>query len=200
MATKSKKSAPKKAASKKSAPKKSSGSNSSQNGGGAQEPALHELFLDGLKDVYWAETYLVKSLPKILKAATAPELKTAIEDHIEVTKEQVSRLEQVFSLLEKKAQGKKCEAMDGLVKEANSIISETDKGTATRDVGIILACQKVEHYEIATYGGLATLAKTLGLDEAKELLGQTLAEEKETDELLTQVAENNINYSAAQED
>lgn len=188
-----KKSAPKKAA-KKSAPKKSS--NKSMD----DTSSLMELFVDGLKDVYWAESHLIKNLPKMLKAAGAQELKTAITDHIEVTKQQAARLEQVFGLLEKKAQAKKCDAMEGLVKEGISIIEETDKGTATRDVGIILASQKIEHYEIATYGGLAQLAKTLGLEEIKNLLGQTLEEEKQADELLTQVAENNINVQAAEED
>ena len=192
MATK-KKAAPKKGA-KKSAPKKSS--NKSMD----ESSALMELFVDGLKDVYWAENHLIKNLPKMLKAAGSPELKAAITDHIEVTKQQANRLEKVFGLLEKKAQAKKCDAMEGLVKEGNSIIEETDKGTATRDVGIILAAQKIEHYEIATYGGLAQLAKTLGLNEVKNLLGQTLDEEKEADELLSQVAENNINVKASQED
>jgi ferritin-like metal-binding protein YciE len=193
-----KKGAPKKAA-KKSAPKKSAPKKSS-NRSMDDSSALMELFVDGLKDVYWAENHLIKNLPKMLKAAGAPELKTAITDHIEVTRQQAGRLEKVFSLLEKKAQAKKCEAMEGLVKEGNSIIEETDKGTATRDVGIILAAQKIEHYEIATYGGLAQLAKTLGLEEVKNLLGQTLDEEKEADELLSQVAENNINVKASQED
>jgi|SRR5688572_1167972 ferritin-like metal-binding protein YciE len=193
-----KKGAPKKAA-KKSAPKKSAPKKSS-NKSMDDSSALMELFVDGLKDVYWAESHLIKNLPKMLKAAGAPELKTAITDHIEVTRQQASRLEKVFGLLEKKAQAKKCDAMEGLVKEGNSIIEETEKGTATRDVGIILAAQKIEHYEIATYGGLAQLAKTLGLEEIKNLLGQTLDEEKQADELLTQVAENNINVKASQED
>jgi ferritin-like metal-binding protein YciE len=193
-----KKGAPKKAA-KKSAPKKSAPKKSS-NKSMDDSSALMELFVDGLKDVYWAENHLIKNLPKMLKAAGAPELKTAITDHIEVTRQQAGRLEKVFSLLEKKAQAKKCEAMEGLVKEGNSIIEETDKGTATRDVGIILAAQKIEHYEIATYGGLAQLAKILDLEEVKNLLGQTLDEEKEADELLSQVAENNINVKASQED
>jgi ferritin-like metal-binding protein YciE len=193
-----KKGAPKKSA-KKSAPKKSAPKKSS-NKSMDDSSALMELFVDGLKDIYWAENHLVKNLPKMLKAAGSPELKTAITDHIEVTREQASRLEKVFGLLEKKAQAKKCEAMEGLVKEGNSVIEETEKGTATRDVGIILAAQKIEHYEIATYGGLAQLAKTLGLEEVKNLLGQTLDEEKEADELLTQVAENNINVKASEED
>jgi ferritin-like metal-binding protein YciE len=189
-----KKSAPKKAA-KKSAPKKQSSNKSESDG-----PALMELFLDGIKDVYWAEKALVKVLPKMVRAAGSQELKTAIENHIDITVEQVNRLDQVFELLGKRAQAVKCDAMEGLIKEGMGIIEETDKGTATRDVGIILASQKIEHYEIATYGGLAQLAKTLGLEEIKNLLGQTLDEEKEADMLLTEVAENNINVQAASEE
>jgi ferritin-like metal-binding protein YciE len=102
--------------------------------------------------------------------------------------------------LGKKAQAKKCDAMEGLVKEGESIIEETEDGSMTRDVGIIMAAQKVEHYEIATYGGLVTLAKTMGLDEAADILAQTLEEEKETDQGLTDIAENNINWEAEQED
>ena len=111
----------------------------------------------------------------------------------------MSRLEQVFELLEEKPLAKKCDAMEGLTKEGEGIIESTESGTATRDVGIILASQKVEHYEIATYGGLTQLAKTLGLDDVAELLYQTLAEEKAADQLLTDVAENNINYKASEE-
>jgi len=205
MATK-KKAAPKKGANKsapkKSAPKKAAKKSAPKKSGQPVDDtsSLMELFVDGLKDVYWAESHLIKNLPKMLKAAGAEELKTAITNHIEVTKEQVARLEQVFGLLDKKAQAKKCDAMEGLVKEGIGIIEDTDKGTATRDVGIILASQKIEHYEIATYGGLAQLAKTLGLEEVKNLLGQTLAEEKEADEILTEVAENSINVQAAEED
>jgi ferritin-like metal-binding protein YciE len=211
MATK-KKAAPKKGASKNSAPKKTAPKKATKKSAKKSAPkkssnksmddtsALMELFVDGLKDIYWAENHLIKNLPKMLKAAGSPELKSAITDHIEVTQQQARRLEKVFGLLEQKAQAKKCDAMEGLVKEGNSIVEETEKGTATRDVGIILAAQKIEHYEIATYGGLAQLAKTLGLEEVKNLLGQTLDEEKEADELLTQVAENNINVKASQED
>ena len=211
MATK-KKAAPKKGASKNSAPKKTAPKKATKKSAKKSAPkkssnktmddssALMELFVDGLKDIYWAENHLIKNLPKMLKAAGSPELKSAINDHIEVTQQQARRLEKVFGLLEQKAQAKKCDAMEGLVKEGNSIVEETEKGTATRDVGIILAAQKIEHYEIATYGGLAQLAKTLGLEEVKNLLGQTLDEEKEADELLTQVAENNINVKASEED
>ena len=201
---------PKKAAPKKAAPASSSskgnGSRSASktpmpsSNGKTMEPALAELFADSIKDIYWAEKHLVKMLPKMQKAATSSQLKAAFGTHLEQTKGQVSRLEQVFELLGKKVQAKKCDAMEGLSKEGESIIEETDKGTATRDVGLIMAAQKVEHYEIATYGGLAQLAKTLGHDEISDLLGQTLAEEKETDQLLTDIAENNINYEAAEED
>ena len=163
------------------------------------EPALMELFVDEIKDIYWAEKHLTKALPKMKKAATSAELASAFGQHLEVTKTHVSRLEQVFELLGKKAQGKKCDAMEGLVKEGEGIIEDTDQGTATRDVGLILAAQKVEHYEIATYGGLTQLARTLGLNEIADLLGATLGEEKEADEALTDIAENNINYEAASE-
>lgn len=165
-----------------------------------QNPELMKLFIDEIKDIYWAEKHLTKALPKMRKAASSEELANAIADHLEVTKEQVARLEEIFEMLGKRAQGKKCEAMEGLVMEGEGVIEDTEEGTATRDVGIILAAQKVEHYEIATYGGLATLAKVLGLNEIAEILGQTLSEEKEADELLTQIAENGINYEAAEEE
>ena len=161
---------------------------------------LQELFLEELRDIYWAEKHLVKALPKMEKAASSEELANAFNEHLAVTQEQVTRLEQVFELLGEKPRGKKCEAMEGLVKEAESVIEDTEEGTSTRDVALIIAAQKVEHYEIATYGGLATLAKTMGINQVKELLGQTLEEEKETDELLTQLAENNINAAASQEE
>jgi ferritin-like metal-binding protein YciE len=160
---------------------------------------LEKFFYDSLKDLYWAEKHLTKAIPKLMKAASNQELIAALEDHLEVTEGHVERLEQVFEILGKKAQAKKCEAMEGLTKEAESIIEETEDGTATRDVGIILAAQKVEHYEIASYGGLAQLAKTMGLDEAKDLLGQILQEEKEADEALTSIAESDINLQAEEE-
>jgi ferritin-like metal-binding protein YciE len=160
---------------------------------------LKELFIEQLRDIYWAEKHLVKSLPKMEKAASSEELATAFADHLAVTQDQVSRLEQVFEILGENARGKKCEAMEGLVKEAESVIEDTEEGTSTRDVALIIAAQKVEHYEIAAYGGLATLAKTLGKNQIKDLLGETLEEEKETDELLTQIAENNVNQAASQE-
>jgi ferritin-like metal-binding protein YciE len=163
------------------------------------EPALMELFIDCIKDIYWAENHLVKSLPKMQQAATSTELASAIGKHLEETKVHVSRLEYVFELLGEKAQAKKCDAMEGLSKEGEGIIENTQTGTATRDVGIILASQKVEHYEIATYGGIQQLAVTLGLDKVAEILAQTLEEEKAADQKLTEVAESSINYTAAEE-
>lgn len=160
---------------------------------------LEEFFHDELKDIYWAEKHLVKTLPKMKKAATSSELKEAIDGHLAETQEHVSRLEEIFGLLGKKPQAKKCDAMAGITEEGNGVIEETEKGTATRDVGIIFAAQKVEHYEIATYGGLAQLAKTLGMTEIADLLDQTLAEEKLADEKLTVIAENGVNYESSQE-
>ena len=160
---------------------------------------LLDLFKDEIKDIYWAEKHLTKALPKMQKAASSEELRTAFETHLEQTKVHVTRLEKVFELLEEKAVAKKCDAMEGLVAEGQSIIEDTDEGTATRDVGLILAAQKVEHYEIATYGSLTTLAKTLGREDIAKILGETLEEEKETDELLTEIAESDVNYEATTE-
>ncbi len=169
-------------------------------GKGAENSMLKDFFIDELKDIYWAEKHLVKTLPKMKKAATSTELQDAFVEHLEVTKTHVSRLEQAFEALGKKAQAKKCDAMEGITTEGQGIIDETEAGTSTRDVGLILAAQKVEHYEISTYGGLAQLASTLGLDDVANLLNQTLAEEKEADSKLTDIAENNINYEAAEEE
>jgi ferritin-like metal-binding protein YciE len=180
------------AKSKKAAPKK-------QASAGEGNSQLDKFFTDCLKDIYWAEKQLTKTLPKMQKAATTDELKSAIEEHLAQTEEHVSRLEQVFEMVGKKAQAKKCEAMDGIIKEGTSIVEETEQGSMTRDVGIIMASQKVEHYEIATYGSLVTLARTMGLEDAAALLNQTLEEEKETDAGLTEIAENSINWEAEQE-
>jgi ferritin-like metal-binding protein YciE len=181
---------------KKSAAKKSA---ASSNGNAQDQSMLEKFVVESLKDIYWAEKHLLKALPKMNKAATSPELKQAFQEHLAVTEGQVARLEQVFEILGKKAQGKKCDAMDGLTKEAESIIAETEKGSMTRDVALIMAAQKVEHYEIATYGGLVQIFKTMGNNEAAEILAQTLAEEKEADQALTDVAENNINMQATSE-
>lgn len=164
-----------------------------------QDSKLKAFFLDQLRDIYWAEKKLVKKLPKMQEAATTQPLKDALGNHLEQTKTHVERLQQVFALLGEEADGKKCPAMAGILEEGEDIIDETEDGSAQRDVGIIFAAQKAEHYEIATYGGLAQLAKTLGLPEAKQLLGQTLDEEKQADVLLTQIAESGINYQAGRE-
>ena len=160
---------------------------------------MKEFFVEELKDIYYAEKQIAKTLPKMKKAATSEELKTAFESHLVQTEAQITRLESVFELIGEKAKGKTCEAIEGIIKEGEGIISDTDKNTATRDVGLIFAAQKVEHYEIATYGGLAQLAETLGLTEASSLLHQTLEEEKQTDLLLTGIAENHVNYEASTE-
>ncbi|WP_295121347.1 ferritin-like domain-containing protein [uncultured Chitinophaga sp.] len=161
---------------------------------------LMKFFTDALKDIYWAEKNLTKALPKLMKAATTEELKAAIKTHIEQTKVQVQRLEEVFGLLGKKAQAKKCDAMEGLIKEGESVVEDTEDGSMTRDVAIIVASQKVEHYEIATYGSLVQLSVTLGLQDAADILAETLQEEKDTDEILTGIAEGNINWAAEQEE
>ncbi len=158
-----------------------------------------ELFVSELKDIYWAENQLVKALPKMQQSATTAALADAIGNHWEQTQNQVARLEQIFALLGKKPIAKKCDAMEGLTKEGEAVIEETEAGSATRDAGIIIASQKVEHYEIAAYGGLAQLARTLGLAEAVGILEETLAEEKESDRLLTEIAESGINYEAGEE-
>lgn len=160
---------------------------------------LEDLFEDSLKDIYWAEKALTKALPKMGKNATSPKLKKAIADHLAQTVEHVTRLEDCFNAIGKKAIAKKCDAMEGLLKEGEGIMKETQPG-AVRDAGIIAASQKVEHYEIATYGGLAQLARTLGLKEVAEILHTTLNEEKEADESLSGIAENNINYEASEEE
>ncbi|HEY1096192.1 MAG TPA: ferritin-like domain-containing protein [Alphaproteobacteria bacterium] len=161
---------------------------------------LEKLFVDSLKDMYWAEKQLVKTLPKMKKAATSPKLQKAFQDHLKQTETHVVRLEKAFAALDEKPRAKKCEAMEGLVAEGKTIISETDSGTATRDVGLILAAQKVEHYEIASYGGLAQLARTLGKAKVAQILESILKEEKEADMLLTQIAETGVNYQSSTED
>lgn len=161
---------------------------------------MEKFFIDSLKDLYWAEKHLTKALPKMRKAATTMELQEAIDEHLAQTEEHVERLETVFEMLGRKAQAKKCDAMEGLIKEGESIVEETEDGSMTRDVGIIAAAQKVEHYEIASYGTMVQLAMTMGLSDVAEVLEMTLEEEKETDANLTMIAENNINFEAEQED
>lgn len=179
----------------KTSAKRSSSKNSS-NESDSDHSKLHKLFEEELKDIYWAEKALVKAIPKMIKKASSDELIEALETHLEETEGQVQRCEKVFELLGKTPQAKKCDAMDGLLTEADDIIAECDEGVM-RDAGIISAAQKVEHYEIATYGTLRTFAKTLGLNEVADLLEETLNEEKNADENLTDVAESAINVEAA---
>lgn len=159
-------------------------------------PMLEKFFTDSLKDIYWAEKHLVKALGKLEKSATTEELKEAFREHQAQTEEHVSRLEQVFEMMGQKASAQKCEAMEGITKEAETIMEETEDDTYTRDVALITAAQKAEHYEIASYGSMVQLARTLQRDDVAELLAQTLAEEKETDARLTEIAEEGINESA----
>jgi len=157
---------------------------------------LQDLFIHELKDLYSAETQLVKALPKMAKAASAEDLQTGFEEHLEQTKRHVSRLDEIAEHLGCKLTGHTCKAMQGLIKEGGELISE-DAEDSVRDAGLIGAAQRVEHYEIAGYGTARALAKLLGHDDAVELLGETLEEEKETDEKLTELAESAINAEAA---
>ncbi|MDV3308700.1 MAG: ferritin-like domain-containing protein [Cyclobacteriaceae bacterium] len=160
---------------------------------------LQKLFTDELKDIYWAEKALVKAIPKMIKKATSEELIQALESHLAETEEHVSRVEEVFAELGMEPRTKKCEAMEGLIAEAESVMKDADDGVML-DAAIIASAQKVEHYEIASYGTLRTFAQTLGLKEAVQLLEQTLTEEKAADEKLTEVAESSINMQAANEE
>lgn len=157
---------------------------------------LKDFFIDALKDIYWAENALVKTLPKMFENATDQKLKSAIKIHLDQTKEHVTRLDNVFKSLNIKAEGKKCKAMEGLIKEGEEILNETESG-AVQDIGIIAASQKIEHYEIATYGTLAAYAKVLGEKEALDLLLRTLGEEKKADSLLSTIADTNLNAQAS---
>ena len=169
------------------------------NRGEMQSSQLMKLFEEELKDIYWAEKALTKAIPKMIKNATSAELIEALDNHLMETEEQVKRVEQVFELTGKKAVAKKCEAMEGLIKEAEEIIEECEEG-AMRDAGIISAGQKVEHYEIASYGTLRQFAETLGLTDAVALLEETLNEEKIADEKLTEVALSAVNVEASEEE
>lgn len=167
---------------------------------GSGDEMLRAYFIESVRDIFWAEKKLVTAIPKMQKAATSEELKDAFAQHLVVTKQQVERLSKVFGLLEVAERGKKCEGMEGLVNEAEESISSTEEGSMTRDVALIIAAQKVEHYEIAAYGGLTAIANVLGEDEIAGLLEDSLAEEKEADELLTSIAEEKINYEAVEEE
>lgn len=163
------------------------------------ESHLEKFFLDQLKDIYYAENKITQALPKMQEAATTNELKEAFEDHLHQTQRHVKRLEKAFESIGQKAEGKKCEAIEGIAREVDNIIEETEEGTLTRDAALIIAAQKVEHYEIATYGGLLQLAITMQLHDAADLLDKTLIEEEDTDARLTEIAENDINLQAEHE-
>jgi ferritin-like metal-binding protein YciE len=160
------------------------------------EKTLDDLFLDTLKDIYYAEKQIVKTLPKMAKAAQSHTLKAGFEQHLQETEVHVDRLEQIFELIDKPARGKTCDAILGIIEEGKSIMDEY-KGTAALDAGLVAAGQAVEHYEIARYGTLKTWAGRLGLTDAVALLDATLQEEIATDQKLSQVAETEANAKAA---
>jgi len=160
---------------------------------------LQKFFVDQLKDIYYAEKELTKGLAEMKKASSTEELEDAFDNHTKQTERHIKRLEKVFQLIGKSPEGKKCEAIEGLLREARTIISETKDGTLTRDAALIIAAQKVEHYEIASYGGLVQLAVTMGMNRAADLLDKTLREEEATDRLLTDIAESYVNVKAEQE-
>ena len=158
--------------------------------------SLETLYVEELRDIYSAENQLLKALPKMAKTASSPELRQAFEDHLEQTKEHVERLDEIFEKLEKKPTGKTCHGMKGLVEEGSEIMKH-DGDDNVLDAGLIAAAQKVEHYEIASYGTVRTWAEMLGEDDAAELLQQTLDEEGETDKRLTELAEEIVNVQAS---
>ncbi|WP_055045620.1 YciE/YciF ferroxidase family protein [Devosia sp. A16] len=162
----------------------------------ATEKTLDDLFLDTLKDIYYAEKQILKALPKMARAAQSPELKAGFEQHLEETEGHVERLEQVFELIGKPARGKTCEAILGIIEEGKSIMDEF-KGTPALDAGLVSAAQAVEHYEIARYGTLKTWAGQMALKDAVSLLDATLKEEVATDEKLSKVAISQVNLKAA---
>lgn len=161
----------------------------------AKEKTLDDLFYDTLKDIYYAERQILKALPKMARGAQSAELKAAFEKHKEQTQGQVERLQQVFEIIGKRAQGKTCEAIEGILAEGEEVMEEF-KGTAALDAGLISAAQAVEHYEISRYGTLKTWAQTLGYKEAVKLLDATLQEEGQTDQDLTKLAVANSNKKA----
>ncbi len=179
---------------------KTPASNKTREEQGNDNTQLKKLFIDSLKDLYWAEKHLTSALPKMHKSATTEIVKTAITDHLAQTEEHITRLEEVFAILGETPQAKKCDGMEGLTKEGESVVKETEEGTMTRDAGIIMSAQKVEHYEIAAYGTLVQLAMTMGQVEIADLLVQTVDEEKQADANLTSIAESSINWEAEQEE
>src|SRR3979490_2685821 len=162
----------------------------------AKDKNLNDLFLDTLKDIYFAEKQILRALPKMAKAASSDELRAAFEKHLGETEGQVERLDQIFELTQKPAPGKTCEAIQGILEEGKEIMEEY-KGTEALDAGMVAAAQAVEHYEISRYGTLKQWAQQLGMKDAVRLLDATLQEEKRTDESLTSLAEASVNVAAA---
>jgi ferritin-like metal-binding protein YciE len=162
----------------------------------AKDKDLNDLFLDTLKDIYYAEKQILKALPKMAKAASSDKLRVAFEKHYGETEGQVERLEQIFEMLDKPARGKTCEAIQGILDEGKEIMDEY-KGTEALDAGMLAAAQAVEHYEISRYGTLKAWAAQLGMNDAANLLDQTLKEEEKTDEALTTLAKAAVNLAAA---
>lgn len=182
-------------------PMKNKTGNTSQGEMEMKDSALFELFVSELRDIYWAEKHLVKNLPKMAKAATSEDLRMAFMKHLEKTEQQVERLEEIFQLIDKRAVGKRCEGIDGIVDEGKEKMEDTEEGSLTRDAGLISTAQKIEHYEIATYGTLKTLAAVLQLDdEIIDLLTESLEEEKSADMKLTEIAEGHVNEDASEEE
>lgn len=161
----------------------------------AKEKTLEDLFYDTLKDIYYAERKILKALPKMARAASSPDLKAAFQKHRDETEGHVERLQKIFELMGKRAQGKTCDAIEGIVSEGEEIIEEF-KGTKAIDAGLISSAQAVEHYEITRYGTLRRWAEVLGMKEAASLLGETLDEESKTDEALTGLADSSANEMA----
>lgn len=187
------------AASASSAKKTTAVDNANVDANKMKNAPLHKFFVSALKDIYFAENAIIDALEKMQEAATTEELKEAFEDHQLQTKKHVSRLEKVFRLIDETPEQKECKAIKGIIEEGEEIIRSTEEGSMTRDAALIIAAQKVEHYEIATYGGLAQLAITMGHDKAADLLETTLQEEEDTDYDLTEIAETYINFDAEQE-
>lgn len=170
------------------------------NGTFEMTPLPERYFVDGLKDIYWAEKQLLKVLPRIFKVATIPELKETLEEHITQTEDQVRRLELIFEYMGKKVQATKCFGMEGIIQEFDFSVDKTEPGSVTRDAAITIGLQKVNHYEMAAYGGLIQIAKGLGRDQIANLLDLSLDEEKLTYQTLEGIAEYNINWAAELEE
>jgi ferritin-like metal-binding protein YciE len=158
--------------------------------------SLEALYIEQLKDLYSAETQIIEALPKMAKAASNADLKSAFEQHLAVTRRQKERLEQIFEELDRGPRGHKCKGMEGLIKEGEELMKKHDADPDTLDAGLIVSAQKVEHYEIAGYGSVRTFAERLGYNDAAALLQETLDEESETNEKLTMIAESHINREA----